>query len=227
MTETFIYDAITWWQHHGASTNSCGPKLRDWPRRQEFVTPQLQPAPNDRGESAGYFNVEMFVQHSKQFVQNLSTVPNLFYQIRRFVFHKLNSRGFGGIYRLVYVWFRWYLRCSCDIFFESFLNYISASNLLFSLNWAGIFTRTWEVNLPFTPNVFRWIAVNLCQNKWRGFQQTKGYFSDKFLCFLTWQNENVQSDILQLRNFKKNKWNRRSIYVTISIFNKACTLWWM
>lgn len=56
-----------------------------------------------QGESAGYFNVEMFVQHSKQFVQNLSTVPNLFYQIRRFVFHKLNSRGFGGIYRLVYV----------------------------------------------------------------------------------------------------------------------------
>lgn len=116
------------------------------------------------------------------------------------------------------------MRCSCDIFFESFLNYISASNLLFSLNWAGIFTRTWEVNLPFTPNVFRWIAVNLCQNKWRGFQQTKGYFSYKFLCFLTWQNENVQSDILQLRNFKKNKWNRRSIYVTISISNKACTL---
>lgn len=121
VTETFIYDAITWWQHHGASTNSCGPKLRDWPRRQEFVTPQLQPAPNDWGKSAGYFNVEMFVQHSKQFVQNLSTVPNLFYQIRRFVFHKLNSRGFGGIYRLVYVWFRWYLRCICDIFFESFL----------------------------------------------------------------------------------------------------------
>lgn len=169
----------------------------------------------------------MFVQHSKQFVQNLSTVPNLFYQIRRFVFHKLNSRGFGGIYRLVYVWFRWYLRCICDIFFESFLNYISASNLLFSLNWAGIFTRTWEVNLPFTPNVFRWIAVNLCQNKWRGFQQTKGYFHTSFFVFWLDKMKMFNLTFFSSVIFKKNKWNRRSIYVTISIFNKTCTLWWV
>lgn len=55
----------------------------------------LYPTPNRaerQGKSSGYFNVEMFVQHSKQFVQNLSTVPNLLYQILCLVFHKLNSR---------------------------------------------------------------------------------------------------------------------------------------
>lgn len=46
-------------------------------------------------------------------------------------------------------------------------------------------------------------------NKWKGFQQTKRYFSYRFLCFRTWQNENAQFDILELRNFKKNQRMRR------------------